>query len=333
MPGTHLHSTRTPVVIDNTGKYEILTTCVVSGSLPDTGIFLLGIADPSGPKSDILIRVIELGDTTVFKNNRDLAISSGDTQWRSAEVRLVYDDIETANAAQKELSQRINNLVVNFDTVNSEFTVTNEIIIYPVTVDTTTQTVAKEDYAVARDAASAAEDVRDAQVTECTTHEDELELVNIRLADATADLAVLSAANASLTIVNGAYPLSTANFYTYSTLIANLNNVSSATAQQKTDINGQVINIQNKTQIMTGLNATLNSAITGVSNSTAALLGTLQSRIASLTADKAAKNVTLYQCNVALTKAQAALEAARAAEDAALTAAREVCPDFNPSTV
>lgn len=333
MPGTQVHSTRTPVVIDNVGKYEILATCAVAGSLPDTGIFLLGITDPSGPKSDLLVRVIELGDTTVFKNDRDDAIASGDVQWRSPEVRLIYTDIETANAAQKELSQRINNLVVNFDTVNSEFSVSNEIIIYPITIDTTVQTEAKENYKTARDAATAAEVARDAHVLECTELEKEVALINVRLNDATGDLAILSPAHNSLIVQNSLYPLRTTNFNTYATSIANANNVSDATTAEKNTINALVNNIQNETLVMTGTNAALNTAITGASNSTAVLLGTLQSRIATLTADKAAQNVKLYQCNVALSKAQATLAAARAAEDAALAAVREVCPDFNPTTV
>jgi hypothetical protein len=333
MPGTRIQSTRTPVVIDNVGKYEILTTCVLPGSLPDTGIFLLSIVDVTGPKSDLLVRVIELGDTTVYQNNRDQAVAAGDTQWRSAEVRLVYDDIETANAAQKELGQRINNLVVNFDTVNNEFTVTNKIIIYPVTVDTTTQTEAKNEYVVARDAATAAEEARDAHVLECTEIENEVNLITVRLTDAASDLAILSAAQSSLLITNGAYPLRTINFSIYATNISNVNTTSSATQSQKNSITAHVTGIQTEATVMTGLNSTLSTAITGPSNSTATLLGILQSRVTTLTADKSAKQTELYQCNIALTKSQAALTSAREAEDAALAAAREVCPDFNPTTV
>ena len=330
MPGTRTQSTRTPTVIENVGKYEIYTACTAAGSLPDTGIFLLSIVDAAGPKSDILVRVIQFGDTTTYSNNRETALAAGDIQWRSAEVRLIYNDIETANAAQKELSQRINTLVVNFDDVNSEFTVTNEIIIYPVTVNTTTQAVAKENYAKAHTAVVAAEAARDSHVTDCAALDVELANIQVRLNDANSDYSVISAIHTSLTVLNGEYAGHSATFNASAATLANLNNISDASAPQKTAISTEITTIQLRVQVMDASNTSLATTTTGLGNSTYVLSTTLRNRIVTLNADKAAKNVTLYQCNVALTKAQAEVIAAREAQDAALVAVRAVCPDFTP---
>ena len=326
MPGTRTQSSRTPTVIENVGQYEIHIVCTDPGSLPDSGIFLLSIVDVTGPKSDILVRIIELGDTTAYSNDREAAIADGDTQWRSSELRLVYGDIETANEAQKELSQRINTLVVNFDTVNSEFTVTNEITVYPVTVNTTTQAVAKDNYAKATAAVVVAEEARNAHTADCAALEVELANIQVRLNDANSDFTAVATIRSSLTILQGAYLGHHASVGSYTDTIKLFNNASDALPDQKDDISGEITNIELEMQVMVASNASLATTTTD----TITLYAILQARIITLNADKAAKNTTFYQCSVALTKAQADVVAAREAQDAALVAARAVCPDFAP---
>lgn len=333
MPGTKVSSARNPTVIDGVGKYEIIATCIVPGTLPDTGIFLLSITDPAGPKSDVLVRVIELGDTAAYNNNRDNAISAGDVQWRSAEVRLQFDDIETANAAQKELSQRINNLVNNFDITNAEFTVVNEIITYP-TVDASAETEAKNNYVAARTASETAATARDLELTECNVTEADLTTIQTRLADANSDYATLLVAHTAL--LNVAYPsyLAHRNNVNANTISASSQvNGSSATPAEKTNITTTLSNIQLELQVMDATNTTLNTSITAPSNSTGALLGVLQARITSLTSDATSKDLELRQCRATLTKAQGTYDAAQATENAALAAVRVLCPDFDPNSV
>lgn len=332
MPGTKVQSARSPIVVNGAGKYEIIATCIVPGSLPDTGIFLLSITDPVGPKSDVLVRVITLGDSSVYQNNRDSAIAAGDVQWRSAEVRLQFNDITTANAAQKELSQRIDTLVTTFDTVNSEFTVVSEIITYPA-ADATAETAAKNNYVATRTATEAAKIARDAELADCNSTEVELTNIQVRLSDAQSDNLTLTNAQAGLSIVNANYPAHKVTINAAVTTTASQVNSSGATSGEKTAISTSLTSIQLELQVMGASNTTLNTSITAGSNSTGALLGTLQSRIATLTGDEATKNLELRQCRAACTKAQAVYDAAQAAEDAALAAVRVLCPDFDPSSV
>ncbi len=332
MPGTKVQSARAPIVVGGVGKYEIVATCVAPGSLPDTGIFLLSIVEPSGPKSDLLVRVISLGDPATYSNNRDTAIAIGDTQWRSAEVRLQFTDLDTANAAQKELSQRVNTLVTNFDTANSEFTVVNELMTYP-TGDATAQTGAKNNYIASRTATATATTARDAEAIVCNTTETELTTIQTNLSYANSDYLILSNAQAQLLVLNAQYPTYVTSINTAVVTAAAQVNASGASTPEKTTITSTLSSIQLQLQVMTQSNTSLNSAITGVTNSTGALLGVLQARIASLTADETSKNLELRQCRAALTKAQGALDAAQSTENAALAAVRVLCPDFDPNAV
>jgi hypothetical protein len=332
MPGTKIQSARTPIVVSGEGKYEIVATCIIPGSLPDTGIFLLTITDPAGPKSDILVRVIELGDPAVYVNDRDAAILAKDTQWRSAEVRLQFDDIETANAAQKELSQRINNLVINFDTVNAEFTVVSEIITYPA-ADATAETAAKNNYIAARTATTAAKVARDLEIVDCNLTETELTTIQTRLSDANSDYLTLSNAQAGLTIANANYPAHKSTINAAVTAAATQVNSSGASSAEKSAITTTLTSIQLELQVMGATNSTLNASTTAVTNSTAALLGVLSSRIATLIGDETTKNLELRQCRAASTKAQGTFDAAQATEAAALANVRVLCPDFDPNSV
>lgn len=328
MPGTKVNSARKPTVVNGVGKYEIISTCILSGSLPDTGIFLLNIVDPTGPKSDLLVRVIELGDPAAYSNNRDTAISLGDLQWRSAEVRLQFDDIETANAAQKELSQRINVLVNNFDITNAEFTVVSEIVTYP-TIDATAETESKNNYVAARTAADAAKAARDAEVIDCSNTETELTTIQTRLVDATSDQAAVSTINASLTVVYPAYISHRSIIGGLVTTTTTAVSSSDASTVQKTTINGYLSSIGLELQLMDASNTNLNTAI----SLTGSLLGTLNARVTSLTAEETAKNLELRQCRATLTKAQGTYDAALATQNAALAAVRVLCPDFDPNSV
>ena len=68
MANTRVRSVRNAIAVGGTDQYEIITTCIEEGDLPDKSIFLLNIADVNDPKSDTLNRVIGISDVSTYGN-------------------------------------------------------------------------------------------------------------------------------------------------------------------------------------------------------------------------------------------------------------------------
>lgn len=327
MPGTQVRMDRSTTVVNGTNKYQILATCVVKGTLPDTAIFVLQIQTAADPKDDTLLRLATIADMTASDTNRTAQVAAGLTTWRSNSVLLKYDDIATANAAWKELSGRINDLVDQVDTYLDEFKTlpTGQTIVYP-SLSFTAEETLKTTYYGTVTALSTSEKLRDDEQEECTNLKNEIAIIQERLTEANADLATYTSIQAQLTAQLVAYQ-------TIQPAIVNITNSiriansTSTDATSKALINTQLALADSQNTAFQTNNISFNTTVGGPVTSA---VTSLQSRVASLTTDLTTTQSQFNLCNVRAVQAQAAVDAARAARDAALAAVRSVCPDFIP---
>jgi hypothetical protein len=317
---------RKAVVVSGTAQYTIKTTCTVAGTLQDTAIFLLNIVTPDDPKDDTFNRVVEIADSLTYVTNRDTAIVNSDELWRASSTTLTYDDIETANAAWKELSSRINALTANYDAFLTEYETFEggDIIIYP-TVDESAKQGLKDAFYATNTALATATTARDAH--SCTSIE-----TNIATTETSLQLAQSDLTNA-LTVQAG---ISTANsIYTtvYGTLNANnsnaraLNQITSATDAEKDALE---VYFTSNDAYLAQFNVQNTALATLSSGTISTMVTTLQLRVTTLTQAKNALFVDLNNCRAEDASLQAAVTQAQAARAAALTLVLAVCPDFVP---
>jgi len=326
MAGTQVNYVRRTITVDGVNQYEIAATCLVAGDLPDVSIFLLDIVQEDDPKNDALVRVAALQDFNAYLNDRNDAVDGGYATWRSSSVTLRYTDLETANAAASELSSRVNGLVTNNDTFLAEFETptSGSVVTYP-TVDTSVKEQLKT---AARDAEAAIaplEEDRDEVRVSCETLQAEVSVLQDRIAEAETDLSTVTSAIGEITPVYTALSAGQSASAAAVAQVRTYNNASGASTAEKADIEGQLAVLDTNMLVWATQNTTLNT----INSSTlASLQSTLQTRLATLSAERNSKLVQLSQCNQSLAAAQGAVDNARSARDAALAAAVAVCPDF-----
>lgn len=329
MPGTQVTQIRRPSTSGNITTYNLTATCVVAGTLPDVGIFVMQVVQAGDPKNDAFTRVCEVVDFTELGTNREAAISSNVLYYRVAPLNLSYADIETANAAWKELSDRINTLVSTYDQYIDEF-------LTPDAGNTTTYPTADEGkkaaliaaYEASGAAVAAAEEARDDENVRCEQRRTDLVNLQARLTEAQADVLVLgpvaNALTALMPTLEGLPPLWVAEIGTVRTV----NSSSSASAGDKNAIEGQMVNMSAQASTL----ATIANAMeTSVQIPVGVYYATLQNRVVTLTAEINALQLQVNQCALEMAALQAAVDQARVQQNEALAAVRAVCPDYVPS--
>jgi len=328
MAGTQVRMDRTTTTSNGTNTYEIVATCTVKGTLPDSAIFLLQINTASDPKDDTLVRVVEIADTTLANTNRSAQIAAGNTTWRSNTVLLRYNDIETANAAWQELSARINTLVEQVDTYLAEYSTLPEgqTIVYP-RVDPTIEAQLKAEYESAAAAVTTAEAARDAEATDCTQLKKDITVLEDRLTEAQSDLATYTTIQAQLTVFLSTYQTVQPSLSSCVNTVRVINSTSTTPGSAKTDIEAQLT--AQDAQLVTFNNNNANTAALR-SGPVSSAVSTLQARVASLTTQRNTAQTQYNQCVTRSATLQGAVDAARTARNAALAAVRAVCPDFVP---
>jgi len=326
MANTQVTQIREAVAVSGTAKYRIITTCTLKGTLQDTHIFLLAITQPTDPKNDTFVRVIEIADVDAYGIDRDQAIADGDGFWRSNNVSLIYDDIETANAAWKELSSRINLLVETYDAFLLEFSTpdSGNVIIYP-TIDESGKTALKNAYYAANDTLVAAQAALDAH--SCDLIETNIDITEERLAEANADLNSYVAIQAQASAALSAYGSIYGTLNTNNNTVRSLNTASSATDGEKDLIR---VPLDSSDSYLTQFSAQNESCNQLVAVGVAGVTSGLQARVQSLTQSKNTYFSQLNKCRTEEAKLQAALASAKTIQEEALAAAVAVCPDFSP---
>ena len=182
---------------DGSIKFEVASQIVDRGDLPFTQVFVLTIVDPTSPKQDVLARVAtpvdlrhsdatapvyvrvastdmitlsgdsfariaNVADITKLPRDRTIAVRQGLTTYLTSTMVLLYDSEVTADAAAKQVVDRLSDLVVAWRAHSTGFA-TNPYQDYtlpqPATGVVATRTVT---YAAAKAARVAAETARDA---------------------------------------------------------------------------------------------------------------------------------------------------------------------------
>lgn len=328
MAGTQTSSVRSTAVVAGTNKYIIVTTCTVAGTLPDANIFLLSIVTPDDPKDDTLVRVVAVADITEYLTNRDAAVTAGSPFWRSQAVTLRFDDIETANAAWKELESRINKFVTQVDEYDSEFSTTGsgDVTVYP-TADQSEKNARLAAYEATATPITDAEDARDTGQAACTQLTRDLAVTEDRLQEANADLTLYLQIQASVGGVNSSMPSIETTISTANAQARAETGASAASTGEKTGIEVQHAAVDTQLTLFTVQNTALNTVQTG---SVTTAVSTLQSRVTTLTTSKSTLLTQLNTCNAAVASLEATVDATRTARETALADVIAVCPGFTP---
>lgn len=92
---------------DGTTAYQITTTVLDPGVLPDTGMFVFNIVDPAEPKDDKFVRFGQPKDINFMIRDRDAAIAAGDEEYLYFRLVKQYPDLEVAIQAKAAIKSRI----------------------------------------------------------------------------------------------------------------------------------------------------------------------------------------------------------------------------------
>lgn len=106
-------------VIENEMK-----AAAIPGELPHLSVFLVNVVDPFDPKQDTLARVATLADLTLVPIGRDAGIAApgpDGIQFLSASWIASYDTLETGLNAAQAFRDRVNKLVIDWQTFRIQF--------------------------------------------------------------------------------------------------------------------------------------------------------------------------------------------------------------------
>lgn len=137
-------------VIENEMK-----AAAIPSELPHVSVFLVNVVDVFDPKQDTLARVATIADLTQVPIGRDAGIAApgGDgIQFLSAEWTATYPTLETALDAAQAFRDRVNKLVVDWQTFRTQFNApspTPAVYTFP-TADTSPKTALINAYKVAK---------------------------------------------------------------------------------------------------------------------------------------------------------------------------------------
>lgn len=111
-----------PITDSDTGlKYQITTTVVTEGELPDVFLFVYDIVQVVDPKQDAFVRVGNPYDLENVIAGRDAAIAAGATRYRTNMFVVRYTDLELAVQAKQAVAQRIDTAVNTWYTFKEQF--------------------------------------------------------------------------------------------------------------------------------------------------------------------------------------------------------------------
>jgi hypothetical protein len=118
--------------------FQITATVNDPGTLPDNGFFLYQIGTDADPTTDTFARVSTLADyaqvnSSGYGLNRWTAITNGISFYRTPDMAITFNDINTATAGQTSLNDNINALVNAYEAFSTSFATGNtpDAIYYP----------------------------------------------------------------------------------------------------------------------------------------------------------------------------------------------------------
>lgn len=328
MPGTQVNQIRKPQSAGTSTTYTVSVTCILAGTLPDTKIFLQRIVQPEDPKNDTFERVCLVTDFTQYGTSREAAIQAATFLYRVTALEKSYNDIETANASWKEISDRINTLVVTYDQYITEFLTgdTGNTTIYP-SIDEGAKAELILAYEASEAAVSTAEAARDLEAPLCQRKRERLADLRARLVEAQSDLAVLGPAAGALNALVASYATVPTNLTSIELQTRSINGSSSALPAERALIDTQMSFLNSQSAALSNTNASLAA---NVQVPVGSLLATLQARVTDLTGQINALTLEVNACALEMVDLQAAVDGARNTANQALADVRAVCPDYVP---
>lgn len=178
-------------------KWRVTTIITDRGDLPFSELFVVSITDPLDPKQDVYARIAEpmefrqavvgsgvfvkvrsddlitlSGDAfarvaspnelTSMPRDRVVAVRTAKTEYLTSAITLVYDTVTSADAAYRQLLDRLSSLVVDWLAASGSF-ITTPYTIYPLpVVSAAEETRRAAAWRASRTARVAAETARDA---------------------------------------------------------------------------------------------------------------------------------------------------------------------------
>lgn len=296
-----------------------MAAAAIPSELPHLSVFVVNVVDVFDPKQDTLARVANIADLTTIPVGRDPGIAApgpDGVQFLSASWSAVYETLETALDAAQAFRDRVNRLVVDWQSFRTSFnapTPTPAVYTFPAT-DTSPKTTLIEAYKVAKQ-----------------------DRYQKQLAKADAD-AVLAAAQADATYKQG--------------LVTGIAPIASGSVTNQTEMSqlaGFFSTLQAAGTTFAGANpagvgiATFQSALTLAASQSALAVafgadaGTLLALVTTYQSARQGEAATATSAVTAATIDQIsktqALSAAIAVENAALAAVLVVCPDFDKHSI
>lgn len=337
---------RSLISIDGVTTYEITSSIVDPGDLPHPELFVVSIADPLDARSDILARIAtpadlrrsdpaapiyvrvdsadttrigtdlfariaSVNDITTLPRDRVIAVRRGFTEYLSSVVAHRFTNLQTADAAYRQIVSRLSTLVTNWRQAQDSFNTTPyEDFTLPQgafsvgAVRVATYATAKASRTAAEAARDAAQAAYDAAIANCASER----AIHALLA---ADVLFLERAKQRVTAITetavgslaltGGTTLTAPGTYTITTTPASL---ARAFALDGSDAESyEALLASKRAQLLT-----YDALVSACANNTAELSARLR-------------------------EAQNTVDATRAAENTALADVLSVCPTFSPGSV
>jgi hypothetical protein len=344
---------RSVTLSDGSVRFEVTTEIIDRGDLPFPHLFVVTINDNLDPKDDVLARIAtpvdirqadpsapiyvkvvstdltrigtdtfakiaSANDLTRLPRDRVTAQRAGLTQYLTTAVALLYDNVTTADAAAKQIVDRLSTLVTEWRSFNTNFA-TNPYQDYQlpqVGISVESQRIAV--YTAAKNARLAAEAARDAAKLDKEACERDCAADKVIYDFLAYDVAFLEQADAAMTAITEGFapPGPTLTLTGGTTLTPPGTYTIAATAST----NAKSFALQS------GIYGSDPRSYRALLVKKRSDLATYASRVRECTDRCATFAATLLT-------AQQNVDAATAAERAALAAVTAVCPTFDPSTV
>lgn len=318
----HLHQERHVELVTGAKERFVVTSTMYSATipteLPHLLVFVMAMSDSRDPQDDALARVCRISDLTSLPHNRDAALAAGGTEFLSQTCVLSYGTLTEAIAGAKAISDRVNQLIQDWETFTTQFNApdpTPADIVLPSTTASQKQALINA-YAAAKQASYAQLQTKvaaDATLTAAQAdYNYKLGLVSDMAAIDTASLTNQTEMN---TAVTGATTLKTAGdtFLTAAGCAASGD--------------------KNTFQAALNTAAQQNTLNTGYVSDAAALRSLVSTYKTSRTTEQAAAQTALASAQANKDLQDDNLATAQAAEAAALSALLAVVPDFDPTIV
>jgi hypothetical protein len=132
-----------------------MAAAAIPSELPNLSVFVLNVVDVLDPKQDTLARVATIADLTLIPEGRDPGIAApgpDGIQFLSASWTATYETLETALDAAQAFRDRVNKLIVDWQSFRTDFNApspTPAVYTFPAT-DTSPKTTLIAAYKVAK---------------------------------------------------------------------------------------------------------------------------------------------------------------------------------------